>query len=143
MENLLLQFISTLDTSLKTYQNQVDDGTGISKLTISQFQYINAINELQNSTITAIAEQLNITKASVTNGINKLVKMGYVLKTPSTEDKRVVHVTLTESSRKLVKAKSETLKGYGEFIHSALSEEETEQLKIILEKLVRHFDTYR
>jgi DNA-binding MarR family transcriptional regulator len=139
MENLLLEFINTLDLSLKKFQAEVGDGSGISKLTISQFQYINAIYELGEPAITEIAHRLNITKASVTTGIHKLFNMGYVIKTQSNTDKRVFHVSLTEASEQLIKAKYRALKEYGEFISAALSEEETRQFEETLTKLVKLF----
>jgi DNA-binding MarR family transcriptional regulator len=139
MENLLLEFINTLDLSLKKFQAEVGDSSGISKLTISQFQYINAIYELGEPAITEIAKRLNITKASVTTGIHKLINMGYVIKTQSNTDKRVFHVSLTEASEQLIKAKYRALKEYGEFISAALSEEETRQFEETLTKLVKLF----
>ena len=139
MENLLLEFINTLDLSLKKFQAEVGDGSGISKLTISQFQYIDAIYELGEPAITEIAHRLNITKASVTTGIHKLVNMGYVIKTQSNTDKRVFHVSLTEASEQLIKAKYRALKEYGEFISAALSEEEARQFEETLTKLVKLF----
>jgi DNA-binding MarR family transcriptional regulator len=139
MEKLLIQFINTLDGSLKKVQRDAGSSTGVSKLTISQFQYIDAIDGLGYPTITDIANRLNITKASVTTGINRLVALGYVVKTQSEEDKRVFHVSLSEAGGGLVQAKYQALKEYEEFILSALSEEETRQFEGILAKLVERF----
>ena len=80
MEKLLIEFINTLDLSLKKLQAEVGDASGVSKLTIHQFQYIDAIYELGEPAITEIADKLHITKASVTIGVQKLINMGYVLK---------------------------------------------------------------
>jgi DNA-binding MarR family transcriptional regulator len=65
--------------------------------------------------------------------------MGYVIKTQSNTDKRVFHVSLTEASEQLIKAKYRALKEYGEFISAALSEEETRQFEETLTKLVKLF----
>lgn len=139
MEELLIEFINTLDLSLKKMQAQVGDGTGMSNLTIHQFQYLDAIHMLGTPTITEIAERLKITKASVTAGVNKLVDMGYLVKTRSSVDKRVFHVSLTEASQRLAQAKDQTLKEYGDFINAALSEDESRQFQAILTKLVKLF----
>jgi DNA-binding MarR family transcriptional regulator len=140
MEMLLIEFINTLDLTLIKLHEEAGDGLGISNLTINQFRYIDAINDLGQPTITQIAEKLNITKASVTTGINKLTEMGYVIKTQSISDKRVIHLSLTEASNILVIAKYNALKEYGEFIQSALNEEETRLFKDILSKLVKLFE---
>jgi DNA-binding MarR family transcriptional regulator len=108
-------------------------------LTIHQFQYIGAIHELGGPTITEIAEKLNITKASVTTGIKKLIQTGYVNKTQSTEDQRVFHVNLSKAGEKLIKAKYQALKEYGEFIGAALSKEEASRFEETLTKIVKLF----
>ena len=139
MEKLLIEFINTLDLSLKKLQAEVGDASGVSKLTIHQFQYIDAIYELGEPAITEIADKLHITKASVTIGVQKLINMGYVLKTQSSQDKRVFHVSLTEAGGQLIKAKYQALKEYGEFIEAALSKEEARQFEATLDKLVKVF----
>lgn len=143
MENLLIEFINTFDLSLKKFQAEVGDGYEISKLTIHQFQYIDAISGLGEPTITEIAEKLNITKASVTSGINKLVNLGYLIKTQSNQDRRVFHVSLTNAGGRLIKAKHQALKEYGDFIAAALTVEEASQFEGILSKLVKLFKVHK
>lgn len=139
MEELLVEFINTLDLSLRKAQAEMGDRTGISKLTLHQFQYIDAIYALGTPTNTEIAERLKLTKASVTAGIQKLSDLGYVIKIQSQEDKREIHVSLTEASRPLIKAKYQVLKEYGDFINAALTETEARQFKATLTKLVKLF----
>jgi DNA-binding MarR family transcriptional regulator len=139
MQELLIDFINTLDLTLKKLHVEAGADSRLSKLTIHQFQYIDAINELGEPSITEIALRLKITKASVTTGINKLIKLGYVTKTQSDQDKRVFHISLTESSERLVKAKQQALKEYGEFIALALTQEESKQFRATITKLVNLF----
>jgi DNA-binding MarR family transcriptional regulator len=141
MEEMLLAFIDTLDISLKKLQKEVGDNSGFVKLTIHQLQYIDAIGALGQPTITELAGKLQITKASVTNGVNKLISLGYVAKNQSSEDKRVYHVSLTAAGTQIVDAKFRALQDYGEFIRSALSGEETRQFELILAKLVHLFES--
>lgn len=136
MDKILLEFIDTLDHSLKHLQTE-----GFSQLTISQFQYIDAIAALDRPTITDIADRLGFSKASVTAGINKLAGMGFVMKTQSEADKRVFHVSLTEAGMQLTGAKFQAIKEYVDFIASALSKDEARQFEAILTKLVAHFKT--
>ncbi len=136
MEKILIEFINTLDLSLKKLQEEVGDSSGFSRLTVSQLRYVDAIYDLEHPTITEIAEQMVITKASVTAGIHKLAKLGFVVKTQSSEDKRVFRVQLTEAGEKLVQAKYQALKEYGKFIAAALTEREARQLEATLTKLV-------
>lgn len=139
MEKILIEFLNTLDSSFKKVQTEVSKTSGISQLTISQFQYIDVIHELEHPTITEIAKKLDIAKASVSAGVNKLITQGYVIKIQSAEDKRIFYLSLTEQGQQLIKAKYLALQEYGDFITAALSEEEVSQLKTILTKLVQIF----
>ncbi len=134
MDKILLEFIGTLDHSLRRLQTE-----GFSQLTVSQFQYIDAIATLGQPTVSEVAARLGYSKASVTAGINKLVSLGFVSKTQSEADKRVFHVSLTESGVRMVNAKLQTVKEYVDFVASALTEDETRQFEAILTKLVAQF----
>jgi DNA-binding MarR family transcriptional regulator len=139
MEKILLEFIESLDLAFKKMQEELGDRAGVSRLTLNQFQYIDAIHSLGEPTITEIADKLRITKASVTGGVNKLASMGYVVKTQSSEDKRVFHVSLTEAGQRLVRAKVQAIREYGAFIRAALREDEAQQFEATLTKLVQVF----
>lgn len=134
MDKILLEFIGTLDHSLKRLQTE-----GFSQLTFSQFQYIDAIAALGQPTVSEVAARLGYSKASVTAGINKLVTLGFVTKTQSEADKRVFHVCLTENGMQMVNARLQTVKEYVAFVASALTEDEARQFKAILTKLVQVF----
>ena len=140
MEDLLIQFVNTLDFSLKKINQGVGNRSGFARLTIHQLQYIDAIDQLGEPSITEIADRLKITKASVTTGVNKLLQMGYITKTQSSEDRRVFHVSLTDAGMQLVQAKYRALREYGKFIRSALSEDEARQFEATIAKLVRLFE---
>ena len=137
MEQILIEFIDTLDASLKRVQQEA--GAGFAGLTLSQLQYIDAIHALEGPTITDIAKHLGVTKASVTAGINRLAGLGYVEKTQSSADRRVFHVRLTPTAQQLVQTKFDALRAYEAFVLSALSPEEARQFESILTKLVQHF----
>lgn len=139
MEKVLVGFINTLDLSLKKLLTEANSISGVSQLTVSQLQYIDAIHELNKPTITKIAHQLNIAKASVSTGINKLIDKGFVIKTQSEHDKRIFYLSLTETGKKLIDVRYQALKEYVEFINTALSQEETEHFEAILIKLVDLF----
>jgi DNA-binding MarR family transcriptional regulator len=65
--------------------------------------------------------------------------MGYVIKTQSTEDRRVFHASLTKAGGQLIKAKYQALKEYGEFISASLSKDEARQFEKTLAKIVKLF----
>lgn len=140
MEEILLQFINTLDLLLKKQQMELGNSTGFSKLTVSQLQYLDTVSALEKPTITEIAEKISFSKASVTTGVNKLVEMGYLIKTPSNRDKREIHVLLTNLGETLAQGKRNTLQKYGELIKSALDEQESILFTDSLIKIIRKFN---
>jgi DNA-binding MarR family transcriptional regulator len=139
MERSLIEFVDTLDQSLKKLQREVGDGSGFTKLTINQLHYIDAIHALGEPTISEIAEKLRITKASVTIGVNKLIRLGYIEKQQSAIDRRVFHVHLTDKAQGLIQVRFQALRHYGEFVRAALSEEEAQQFQLTLAKIVQLF----
>ncbi|ANC77367.1 hypothetical protein ABE65_011370 [Fictibacillus phosphorivorans] len=139
MEKTLNEFIITLDTSFKKLIEDTIQTAGVTNLRVNQIQYIQAIGKLNNPTISEIAEALNITKASATTGINKLVQMGYAKKSQSTIDKRVYHVTLTENSKTFIQLNQQALENYVSFIKQLLSADEAKQFEKTLEKLIKGF----
>ncbi|MBE0688320.1 MAG: MarR family transcriptional regulator [Anaerolineaceae bacterium] len=139
MEEILIEFINTLDASHKKIQMSLGENSGFSQLTISQLHYIEATHSLSYPTISEIADFMKISRASATVGINRLVSKGFIRKIRSTEDKRVFHVQLTATGLQLINAKKKALKEYETFITEVLSQQEANQFKHILEKLVTHF----
>lgn len=139
IEIQLMEFVNSLEVSIKKLEEDTYSGNAISKLTINQFHYIDAIYELNRPTVSELAERLKITRASVTTGVNKLISMGYVHKEPSNEDRRVVYVRLTENGKRLIEAKYKALKEYGEFISSTLEPEELISFSFTLNKIVKAF----
>jgi DNA-binding MarR family transcriptional regulator len=139
MEKLLIEFINTFDLTLKKFQVDSETKSGFSKLTVHQLQYIDAVNDLGTPSITEIANKLQITKASVTAGINRLCELGYLLKTQSTEDKRFFYVNLTEMGLGLIQIKHQALKDYDDFITDALTKDEVKQFEATISKIVSLF----
>ena len=139
MEKVLVEFVNTLDFSFKKLLTEAGSISRVSQLTISQFQYIDAIHNLNEPTITKIALQLSMTKASVSTGINKLIDKGFVTKTQSANDKRIFFLSLTKTGQKLVDAKHKALQEYVEFIKTTLGKEEAAHFETILVKLVKLF----
>lgn len=137
MNEILQQFINTLQTSMRQFQAQ--NGKSFTGLTVHQIDYLEAVAALGSPTISEIASLMEFSKPSVTDAVKKLEKMGFVIKERSNKDRRVVHVKLTEKGEKLKLAKQRTLEHYENFIRASLDEKEVSQFEQILEKLVSAF----
>nr|WP_302135101.1 MarR family transcriptional regulator [uncultured Schaedlerella sp.] len=61
---------------------------------------IEAIGLGDESTMSAVARRQGVTAGSLTTSINSLVKKGYVVRSRSEQDRRIVYISLTEKGRK-------------------------------------------
>ncbi|MBF0288536.1 MAG: MarR family transcriptional regulator [SAR324 cluster bacterium] len=71
----------------------------ISGLTGPQLMIMQAIDKLGDVTIGSIARHANLSQATVTSILDRLVKRGLVIRTRSESDKRVVHAQLTSEGQ--------------------------------------------
>lgn len=75
--------------------------TGIYKdMTVNDMHVIEAIGTGNPKNMTSVAKSLMVTTGTLTIAVNGLVKKGYVERTRSEEDRRVVLVSLTDRGRK-------------------------------------------
>ena len=69
-------------------------------ITNNDMHIIEAVGMEEPRNMSDIAKRLSVTVGTLTTNMNGLEKKGYIVRTRSKEDKRVVHVTLTERGKK-------------------------------------------
>lgn len=85
------------------YELQVmNDGDYYDGLSYNSILYINIISQMEDCTVSKMAEMLHVTKSAVTLKINDLVKQGVVLKAQSDDDRRVYYLKLSPEMTKTV-----------------------------------------
>ena len=57
-----------------------------------------------NLTVSQVAEKLNLSKATITSTVDRLVRKDYVERIRDNKDRRVVHVKLTKRGRLVCRA---------------------------------------
>jgi len=77
------------------------DDLGMSKLQLNQLHYLKIINRIVGLTFSQFAEILKVTKPSVTEIVNKLIKLDCVEKVRSMNDGRIYFIELTEKGRNI------------------------------------------
>lgn len=94
--------VDTFNSLTKIEENSLQARHDI-KLSISEYHLLESVGKgyPDGITISDIAADLGITTASVTVGVNKLVKKGLVEKVKSPEDGRVVYVKMTRNGRRI------------------------------------------
>lgn len=99
-------------------------------LSIGEIHLIEAVakGQEEGKTISELSEMQSISLPSVTLAINKLVKKGYVVKSKSPQDGRVVNVTLTKRGQKVNNVHQHFHKLMIASVTDALSQEELDAM---------------
>jgi DNA-binding MarR family transcriptional regulator len=112
-------------------------------ITGNDMHIIEAIGLGDGKNMSSIAKRLNITVGSLTTAMNALVKKGYVVRSRSEEDRRVVLVQLTEKGVAAYNQHAEYHKNMVNAIVDVLDEEEQRVLAKSLEAVTEFFEGYR
>lgn len=83
-----------------------------------------------------LSDKLQIRPASLGELVNKLQQNGYVEKRANEKDKRVSNVYITEEGRRVTEDVVQKRKEFVQNIFSGLSEDEVNQLSVLIDKLV-------
>jgi len=86
-----------------------------------------------------LAERIHRTQPTVTVLVDKLQKLGYVVRIKSKEDSRVTLVNLTENGNELKPIFNEISEKINTAIYGDFITEEKEQLEQLLERILKRF----
>lgn len=111
---------------LQEHKKTTPGGKALEALTIQQFQYLQAINNLPAATVGGLSLYFGVTSPTATFTVNKLVRDGYLEKKPSSEDSRSNFLLLTSKGQKLLKVQEEAFKALASDIENALTKKELE-----------------
>ncbi|MEG0071817.1 MAG: MarR family transcriptional regulator [Raoultibacter sp.] len=128
-------FNSILRVEEKSLQNRLTQG-----LSISEIHTITAIGLHEMNPMSAVAARLDVTLATLTVAVNKLVTKGFVLRHRGEADRRQVFITLTCAGRKVYRAHELFHKHMIDEALIGLSLEEEEVLATALLKVKSFFD---
>jgi DNA-binding MarR family transcriptional regulator len=110
-------------------------------ITLAQLKVLFLLSQESPKTVGAVAQTIGISLPTASQLIERLVQSGLVQRVESSTDRRVTHVSLTESGDRLVRrlrqGQQERLRDWIE----SLSEEETIQLRtglLALARLAQH-----
>ncbi|MBC2890357.1 MarR family winged helix-turn-helix transcriptional regulator [Gordonibacter massiliensis (ex Traore et al. 2017)] len=92
-------FNSILRIEEQSLDNRLTHG-----LTITEVHTIVAVGLHERNPMNVVAARLNVTLATLTTAVNKLVKKGFVDRTRAEDDRRKVLVSLTKKGRQVLRA---------------------------------------
>lgn len=110
-------------------------GCGLSDITVKQIGYLKIIDEHGEVTFSRLAKITNNSKPTITETINKFVKMECVYREKSPDDGRIYYIRLTEKGRIIARAEHEALLRVIQKMADSLDEKEMDTLINLLEKI--------
>ncbi|WP_347563864.1 MarR family transcriptional regulator [Clostridium sp. 1001271st1 H5] len=103
-------------------------------ITNNDMHVIDAIGIDRPKNMSSIARELSVTVGTLTISVNSLVKKGYVVRNRSSEDRRVVFISLSEKG---VKAYYHHKKFHEQMIDSVVKELTEEELEALVKALTK------
>lgn len=135
--DLFFEFQSKLQFFEREYLKKF----GIDDVTPTEVKVLYIIGLSNTKSMSEIADELKITRGTLSITIDSLVKKGYVIRTRHKQDRRVIIVYLTKKSINIVKHYG---KFYSELLSSlskTLNREKVEVVEEILQKLNKIIET--
>lgn len=108
--------------------------SSLSHLTFNHYEYLNHIALLGTPTLSELADELSISKPSVTVMVNKLMKEDLVEKFQSDNDKRVFHVKLSDKGLMMTVLERQAFMRVTQMMMDKLDEKDQKTLTQLLEK---------
>ncbi|MDI9394794.1 MAG: MarR family winged helix-turn-helix transcriptional regulator [Euryarchaeota archaeon] len=108
---------------------------GFSDITVKQIGYLRVIDEHGELTFSRLARITRNSKPTITEMVNKFVKMDCVYKEKSPDDGRIYYIRLTEKGRKIARSEENALLKVIEKMAGSLDEKEIDTLIDLLEKI--------
>jgi DNA-binding MarR family transcriptional regulator len=108
---------------------------GISDITLKQIGYLKTIDECGEVTFSRLAKITSNSKPTITEMINKFIKMECVYREKSQDDGRIFYIRLTEKGQMIARAEERALLKVIERMANSLEEKELDTLIKILGKI--------
>ena len=115
--------------------SEVFSECGLSDLTVKQIGYLRIIDEYGEVTFSRLANVTSNSKPTITEMVNKFVKMECVYRERSPEDARIFYIRLTEKGRAIARYEQNSLLRMIERMTDSLDDREIDTLIRILRKV--------
>jgi len=108
---------------------------GLADMTVKQIAYLKAIDEQGEVTFSRLAEITRNSKPTITEMVNRFVRMECVYRDPCPADGRILYIRLTAKGQKIATAEQAALRRVMERMMESLDEDEMDLLIGILQKV--------
>lgn len=107
------------------------------KLSLELYYCMQQLMKYEPLTMSEIAQQLNMTKQSATKVIDKLHAINFVVRVPSTEDRRIIQIHTTEVGKEYINEKYCQDSSFLDAIEEGLTPQEIAEMNQAIELLTR------
>jgi DNA-binding MarR family transcriptional regulator len=108
---------------------------GLSDMTVKQIAYLKIIDQHGEITFSRLAEITRNSKPTITELINRFVRMECVFRERCPDDGRILYIRLTEKGQKIAQAEQAAMQRVIERMVNSLDERELDLLVEILHKV--------
>lgn len=108
---------------------------GLSEMTVKQIAYLKIIDQHGEITFSRLAEITRNSKPTITELINRFVRMECVFRERCPDDGRILYIRLTEKGQKIAQAEQAAMQRVIERMVNSLDERELDLLVEILHKV--------
>jgi DNA-binding MarR family transcriptional regulator len=108
---------------------------GLSDMTVKQIAYLKVIDQHGEITFTRLAEITRNSKPTITEMINKFVRMECVYRERCPDDGRILYIRLTEKGQRIANAEQAAMQRVVQLMTESLDEHERDLLAEILQKV--------
>jgi len=136
-KRIVLDTVEMISQLMGTLESQAFELEGFSEITMSQMHYLETIGLMVNPTFGELADQLNVTRPSVSAIVKKLIQTGYLEKIQSTQDGRVYTLHLTEKGMRFNELHGEVHQMLAKSITENLNQDEIKILAVLLGKITK------
>ena len=138
IEKTLDEILARLFITTLKIEERVIASESNKTLSISELHVLREIGIGKTKTMSQVAEGLKISVGALTTAVNKLERKGLVVRSKNLDDKRIVHINLTEEGIENFKIHDEFHRQMVDASVSSLSDEE----KVILLKSLTALDEW-
>ena len=125
----------------KLYSNVFDRIALEYNITANEVMILTFLKEdFDQDMATDIVNTLMISKSHVSLSVNNLEKAGYIVKKQDVNDKKKIHLEITENAKPILDEIEDEQNKLYEVIFKGISEQEKEMLKLILQKMCNNIN---
>ena len=134
-EQLMEELSTNVFAMFRTLRNDIGKIFG-GYIPWTEFIVLRILNRTNKEMVSRVANELNVSNSHITAVTEKLINKGFVTRSRSTSDRRVVYLEITEQGKDLVAKMEDAKKQYLQERFSTLSEEEMNIMISISKKLI-------